>query len=74
MNKGDFILDNYGFQQRRYRSNSDCEGGESHCHSNDPNKQQMRCAKTFRFDNGRLGYRYMESNEHIGKIVVTVGE
>jgi hypothetical protein len=27
--KGDFILDNYGFQQRRYRSNTDCEG-ESH--------------------------------------------
>lgn len=33
-----------------------------------------KIAKTFRFDDVVEAYRYMESNEQIGKIVLTVGE
>ena len=33
-----------------------------------------RIAKTFRFEDVVEAYQYMESNEQIGKIVLTVGE
>jgi NADPH:quinone reductase-like Zn-dependent oxidoreductase len=40
------------------------------------NTRQLRpkIAKTFRFDDVVKAYRYMESNEQIGKIVLTLGE
>jgi NADPH:quinone reductase-like Zn-dependent oxidoreductase len=33
-----------------------------------------KIAKTFRFEDAAEAYQYMESNEQIGKIVLTVGE
>jgi NADPH:quinone reductase len=33
-----------------------------------------KIAKTFRFDDVVEAYRYMESNEQIGKIVLTLGQ